>query len=137
MRNPRISIPLIYHLEPTTHAFRCTCGQLGNKPIPTSQFCSQTSSARGGLLTFCHSLRLASLHRNHSDSGSTSLGHRVEKLEEEKKEDVVAIQTFHHHVGANHTEENAMSAHSRVLSYNTQITKSRLAATENQVMVAT
>lgn len=34
MRTPRICIPPIYHLGPTAHVSRPTCGQLGKQTMP-------------------------------------------------------------------------------------------------------
>lgn len=57
--------------------------------------------------------RVRSLESFVRDSGSTSLEHRVKRLEVEKKGDFKAIKTLYHRVVANCTKENAMGAHYR------------------------
>ncbi|CAI9264633.1 unnamed protein product [Lactuca saligna] len=105
-----------------------------------------TCSTKGGLLMIPHALRVVSLlglhHVHHfvgdsedqgdrladrqqsleelvRASGTTtrSIERRVERLEEENKDDYEAILTLYHRMSDSRTEVNAMSAHIRSLEY--------------------
>lgn len=79
-----------------------------------------------------------SLERLLRGSVSSSLGQRVERLEEVKEEDIEAIQTLSNRICSNRTEANAMSAHYwAVAYYMTQIVESQLAVAKHQAVVAT
>ncbi|CAI9303084.1 unnamed protein product [Lactuca saligna] len=112
MRTPGTTISPIYHLDPA----------------------AQTSLAGGMLLIYHHGLRLVNLHEHHS--GSTSLDHRVETLEEEEKENSDAIQILYHLSGADHDAVNALSAQVRAQNYRIQIMESELAAQRNQLVIS-
>ncbi|CAI9282129.1 unnamed protein product [Lactuca saligna] len=71
-----------------------------------------------------------------SDNTTRIIERRVDRLEEEEKDDAEAIQTLYHNMGAGRTEAKAMGAHIRALEYRIQVMQSRLDAIEHRATIA-
>ncbi|KAI3723518.1 hypothetical protein L2E82_35150 [Cichorium intybus] len=71
-------------------------------------------------------------------TGTTSkaIEQRIERLEEEEKDDTDAIQTLYHRMGASRAAANTLGAHIRALEYRALVTERRLDAIENRAVVA-
>ncbi|CAI9284974.1 unnamed protein product [Lactuca saligna] len=91
--NPPSSLPRLHYHHISLMAWELLKDEPENDLIP--RLMSQTNQL---------SDRVRSLESYVRDSGSTSLGRRVERLQEEKKGDVEAIQNLYHRIGVEHTE---------------------------------